>query len=164
MLPRSLHPGAARGTQTARSAQGLAGTGGEDSLAVEKILQGGEVVAVGVRDRTEAQPTMFPGNPLIAVHRAGILLHVLGGIGPKKNTDEMLAAAVYQSGDGASLENIEPGADQRKILRGKIRNGRRESGSSVKQRLYGVLVCGSDFGQGAGVERVNGGVNKLRGG
>src|SRR5260221_4434957 len=111
MLPRSLHPGAARGTQTARSAQGLAGTGGEDSLAVEKILQGGEVVAVGVRDRTEAQPAMFPGNPLIAVHRAGILLHVLGGIGPKKKTDEMLAPAINQNDDGSFLAKLDPDAD-----------------------------------------------------
>jgi len=48
---------------------------------------------------------------MIAVHRACILLHVLGHIGPKKNTDEMFAAAVYQSGDCASLENVEPTAD-----------------------------------------------------
>src|SRR6266478_932813 len=133
-------------------------------LPVEEILQRGQVVAIGVRDGTETQSAVFPGNPLIAVHRACILLHVLGHIGPQKNTDEMLAAAVYQSGDCASLENVEPAADERKILRAKIRNGRRESDFSVKPRLDGMQVCRSDVGQVAGLERANVRVHKLRGG
>src|SRR5262249_16054233 len=129
-----------------------------------QILQRGEVVAVGAPDCTEAQPAMLPGNPLIAVHRACILLHVLGHIGPHKNTDESLAAAVDQSGDGASLENIEPAADEREILRAKIRNGRSESDFSVKPRLDGLLVRRSDVGQMAGLERANVRVHKFRGG
>src|SRR5260370_11586349 len=76
----------------------------------------------------------------------------------------MLVAAVYQSGDCASLENVEPAADQRKILRAKIRNGRRESDFSVKPRLDGMLVRRSDVGQVAGLERANVGVHKLCGG
>src|SRR5260221_8415840 len=78
-------------------------------LTGDQLLERGKVVAAGVRHRAKTQSALFPRNPLVTVHRTRVLFGVLGRVGPNKNTDEVLAAAVDPSRVAACLENV--GAD-----------------------------------------------------
>src|SRR5262249_44789387 len=104
----------------------------------------------------------LPGNPLIAVPCARILLRILGHIGPNKNTDVMFTAAIDQSGDRAPLKNGEPAPDERETPRGKIGNRRGKGYFPVKPWFNGVLVLRNDVGQMAWLQGADVRVNKFR--
>ena len=53
----------------------------------------------------------------------------------------MLVTLENKSGDSAIIQIIEPAADEREFLRGKILNGRCEIQFAGEPRLDGVLIC-----------------------
>jgi len=66
----------------------------KEKLAAEQVLQSDEIVAIRIGHGAEPQAALFPGNPLIAVPCAGILIPFASCFGPDKNTDEMFSPAV----------------------------------------------------------------------
>jgi len=113
----------------------------------------GEVVGGYVGDGAHFHAGFAPIDPVIAELRAGERLGIGFRRGPDEDVDEVLAASVDEHGNGASVDDVEAAALQRKSFIHKIVDRRSEIELAIEPRLYGVLIGRLHIFEMAGLKR-----------
>jgi len=108
----------------------------------KQLLELLQVRGGNIGDGAVEEAVLLPGKPMIALYLA--IARQCSGVLKfgDKNTDDMLAPAVDESGDRAAVEHVEAPSEQWEPGSGKIAHGWREIHPAVEPRLYRVLVRG----------------------
>ena len=122
-----------------------------------------ELFKIGWRDvgnGADGKAVLLPGEPVIALGFTGATPVALRLSLFHEDINDVLAASIHQGGDRATPGDIEAPTEQGESIAGKVADGRREIDAAVEPGLDGVLVCGFDVGEMAGLQGAKMGIDE----